>query len=149
MNIKRRLDVLLLCVLLSPLATADQPAAAEAPSTTPAKSTWQVVDVPLSTLDSYVGRYKLKPDDHPSGDRLTLFRDRGHFLVQLANDLTFEVFPASSVRFFGKSQDTEFTIEKDGDEHVTGVTFVNKGKKRTGKKISSDPGLDDPWPMDA
>ena len=98
MKFKRRLGIFSLCVLLAPLARADEPAAAEAPPTAPAKPKPQVVEVPLSTLDSYVGRYKLKPDAHPGGGTLTLFRDRGHLLVQFTEDRdlrTVSSFPRS------------------------------------------------------
>src|SRR5262245_55681831 len=97
-DLKRRLDILILYVLLAPLAKAGEPAAAEASATTPAKPKRQVVEVPLSTLDSYVSRYDLKPSEHLGGDIVTFFRDRGHLSVQFAEDETYELFPASPVR---------------------------------------------------
>jgi enterochelin esterase family protein len=109
------------------------------------------VEVPLPTLDSYVGRYKLPPDDsNPSETTLALFRERGHLLAQFTDDKTaYEVFPATPVRFFCKAWGAELTFEKDGDGHVTGLTFENNGKKSLGKKISNDPQLDGPGPTDA
>lgn len=143
MNLKRRFGIFLLCVLLAPLARADEPAAAEAPPTAPPPPKRQVVEVSPSTLDTYVGRYELAPEGP-----LTLFRERGHLLAQFAEGETYEVFPTSPVHFFWKVLDAEFTIEKDADGHSTGMAFVHKGKKQTGKRISSDPSLDEPWPMD-
>ena len=150
MNLKRRLDILLLCVLLAPLARADEPAAAEAPPTAPPPPKRQVVEVPLSTLDSYVGRYKLPPDSDAGDVTLALFRERGHLLAQFTEDDTaYEVFPATPVRFFCKAWGAELTFEKDGDGHVTGMTFEINGKKSLGKKISNDPQLDGPGPTRA
>jgi enterochelin esterase family protein len=59
------------------------------------------------------------------------------------------VFPASPVRFFWKVSNREFTIEKDNDGHITGMTYVDRGAKYSAKKISSDPGLDGPDPTDS
>ena len=150
MNLRNCLNIVLLCVLLPPLARADEPAAAEAPPTAPPPPKRQVVEVLLSTLDSYVGRYKLPPDSDAGDVTLALFRERGHLLAQFTEDDTaYEVFPATPVRFFCKDWGAELTFEKDGDGHVTGMTFEINGKKSLGKKISNDPQLDGPGPTDA
>jgi enterochelin esterase-like enzyme len=149
MNLNRRLGTLLLCVLLAPLVRADGPAGAEATATALAKPKREIVDVPVSTLDSYVGRYELKPSEHLGGGIVTLFRDRRHFSVQFDEDDTYELFPVSPVRFFWKASAREFIIEKDAEGHVIGMSCEHMGEKQTGMKISNDPGLDGPQPADA
>src|SRR5262245_62064035 len=150
MNLKRRLGIVFLCVLLPSVARADEPAAAQAPPTAPPPPKRQVVEVPLSTLDSYVGRYKLPPDSEAGDVTLALFRERGHLLAQFTEVATaYEVLPATPVRFFCKPWEAELTFEKDGDGHVTGMTFEINGKKSLAKKISNDPQVDGPGPTDA
>src|SRR5262245_906796 len=129
MKLRNCLNTVLLCVLLPPLARADEPAAAQAPPTAAAPPKRQVVEVPLSTLDSYVGRYKLPPDSETGDATLALYLERGHLLAQFTQDHTaYEVRPASPVRFFCKAWGAELTFEKDGDGHVTGMTFELNGK---------------------
>lgn len=150
MNFKRGRDIRLLCLLSAALARADEPAAAPASATAPPPPKRQVVEVPISTLDSYVGRYKLPPDSGAGDVTLALFRERGHLLAQFTTDHTaYEVFPATPVRFFCKAWGAELTFRKEGDGDVTGMTFQINGKKSLGKKISNDPQLDGPGPTDA
>ena len=88
-----RVEILLLlfCVLLTPIVKAG----GSADEGTPSEPKRKVVEVPVKTLDSYVGQYEFAPNDI-----LTFYRDCGHLLAKFTNGDAREVFPASPVRFF-------------------------------------------------
>jgi len=67
-NFKRHFGMLLVCGLLARLAIAAETDGEGTSQATPVAPKRKVVAVPLSTLDSYVGRYELAPEG-----TLTLF----------------------------------------------------------------------------
>jgi D-alanyl-D-alanine-carboxypeptidase/D-alanyl-D-alanine-endopeptidase len=113
-----RTDERLEPIALHLLAGRALPPAARAPSP-------RVIVTPdRKLLESYEGRYQLKPDAI-----VTVVSKNGHLLVDLGGDCC-SVFSAVSERdFFLNVGDDEITFQVDAAGRVTGLILYEKGRE--------------------
>jgi enterochelin esterase family protein len=96
--------------------------------------TTRIVDVDIQTLDSYVGRYQLKP---PNVMTLTRFRNQLH--AQVSGKPIFPVYAETATKFFYMFDLLRITMRKNPAGEVTGLLFEGPTFKREAPKISKEP----------
>ncbi len=92
--------------------------------------------VPRSTLDEYVGRYKLLIE--PVGERIVQFdRETDKLFGSTAESHRFELVPESTTSFFYISENGEVTIrfQRDAEGNVSSIVCEQDGKTYTGRRI--------------
>lgn len=101
------------------------PNAVAAPTPQPA-----AVDVPLSTLQRYVGTYQLTP----AFDLVVTVKD-GKLYEQATGQDAFQLYPSSPTTFYLKVVDAQITFNLDASGNVTSLTLHQGGANRTAAKI--------------
>ena len=117
------------CLLNVPLSAAQQPPAkpaAEAPKVAERKE----VKVTEKVLTSYVGDYEMGPDRI-----LHITLENGYLHGQPGEQQKRQLFAESPTKFFLKDLDVQLEFKKDATGVVTGLTMVQRGEAREGKKI--------------
>lgn len=89
----------------------------------------KAVPLDAALIDTYVGRYEIKP-----GLILTLERDADRMTVQVTGQGKFEVLAESAVNFFLKAMDAEFTVVKEGNR-ISGLIVRQGGKVVEAKRL--------------
>lgn len=88
------------------------------------------VEVPESTLQSYVGRYELAP-----GMVLAITRDAKKLIGQLTGQPTVHLTPISDTRFLVSEGEAIVIFNRDSAGVVASITLQQGGREITAKKI--------------
>ena len=88
------------------------------------------VEVPIKTLDNYVGKYELAP-----GFILTVTRTGKQLNAQATGQEMFPVFPKSQHEFYLKVVPAQLTFNQDDTGKVVSVTLLQNGQELVGKKM--------------
>ena len=83
-----------------------------------------------TTLDRYVGQYRLGPNAI-----MTMSRDGDHFYTQLTGQPKFEVFAESARKFFLKVVDAQLTFDVDAQGAATQLTLHQNGRDISAKRM--------------
>jgi CubicO group peptidase (beta-lactamase class C family) len=90
----------------------------------------RIVTVPIEVLDTYVGRYELKP-----GFVLTVTRAKKALFVQATGQAKFRVFPESATRFGYRAVKAAITFQCDEAGEVTGLVLHQNGRDMPAKRL--------------
>ncbi len=88
------------------------------------------VIVPISILDSYIGKYELAPEFI-----MTISRDGSQLKAQATGQPMFDVFPKSENEFYLKVVTAQLTFNKNDEGKVESVTLLQGGRETIGKRL--------------
>jgi CubicO group peptidase (beta-lactamase class C family) len=88
------------------------------------------VELPETTLQSYVGRYELAP-----GMVLTVTRDAKKLIGQITGQPTVVLTPSTETRFVVSEGEATVTFDRNGAGAVASATLQQGGRSLTAKKI--------------
>ena len=91
------------------------------------------IKLAAETLDSYVGKYELKP-----GVLFTIRHSGERLLAQLTGQNFLQVFPQSETEFFYKVVDAQLTFVKNAQGEVTGLILHQNGMDQKARRIGRD-----------
>jgi CubicO group peptidase (beta-lactamase class C family) len=90
---------------------------------------YEVIEVPESTLDEYTGQYELGP-----GLVFTIRNNDGQLTAQLTGQGAAPVFPYARDAFFYRVVDAQLTFERDDKGQVTGLILHQNGMDQAARK---------------
>lgn len=86
--------------------------------------------VPDAILESYVGKYELKP-----GFIITITKEGNQLKAQATGQSAFEIFPKSETEFYVKIVAAQITFNKNNAGIVESLTLFQGGQEILGKRI--------------
>jgi CubicO group peptidase (beta-lactamase class C family) len=89
------------------------------------------VEVPETTLDTYVGSYELNP-----GFNILITRDGKQLFGQATGQGKFELFAKSNREFYLKVVNAQVIFNVNEQAAVESLTLIQNGQKITGKKVN-------------
>lgn len=90
------------------------------------------IDVDPVRLQSYAGRFWLRPDFI-----LTMTVDKGQLFTQGTGQPKIALYPEAEHRFFAKSIDAQITFEMDDQGIAEKLTLHQNGRDRVARKLDS------------
>jgi hypothetical protein len=105
------------------------------PSAVPPRKARQAIDVPVSALSAYVGKYNLLPDFAGIDVMLDVhLRDGGLYLTP-SGQREVRLWPESATAFFLKEIDVQISFTRNASGVVTGLVLHQGGADRVGPKV--------------
>lgn len=96
----------------------------------PLKTIRRPVEVPVATLQSYVGTYELTPQF-----KIEITRNGSQLFAQATGQLAFEIYPESETKFFYKVVVADIQFSKDQKNEVDKLTLFQNGQQLVGKRV--------------
>lgn len=88
------------------------------------------ISVPDAILESYVGKYELKP-----GFIVTIIKEGTQLKAQATGQPVFNIFPKSETVFYLKVVVAQLTFNKNKEGKVESITLLQGGNEITGKRM--------------
>ena len=88
------------------------------------------VIVPNDILETYTGKYELKP-----GFILTISKEGNQMKAQATGQPMVDIFPKSNEVFYLKAVTAQITFNKGGNGKIESLTLLQGGQEMTGKKL--------------
>lgn len=88
------------------------------------------VIVPNDILETYTGKYELKP-----GFILTISKEGNQMKAQATGQPMLDIFPKSNEVFYLKAVTAQITFNKGGNGKIESLTLLQGGQEMTGKKL--------------
>ena len=90
----------------------------------------ETIEVPIETLETYVGKYALTPNFI-----ITVTREDQQLFLQATGQPKFEVYPSSRTKFYLKVVEANIVFNSDETGTIISLTLNQGGQSPTGKKI--------------
>ena len=94
------------------------------------KESPEVVDVPITTLDNYLGVYELAPQF-----KITITREKSKLFLQATNQPRFRIYPSSNNTFFLKVVEANVEFNSNEQGEIVELILNQNGQAIPGKKI--------------
>ena len=105
------------------------------PSAAPPRKVRIAIDLPVSTLSSYVGQYNLSPAFAGVGVMLDVHVRDGALYLTPSGQPEARLWPESATAFFFKEIDAQISFTRNAGGVVTGLVLYQGGEDRVGPKV--------------
>jgi uncharacterized damage-inducible protein DinB len=105
------------------------------PSAAPPRKARDAIDLPVSTLSAYVGKYRLSPAFAGVGVMLDVHVRDGALYLTPSGQPEARLWPESATSFFFKEIDAQISFTRNANGVVTGLVLHQGGEDRVGPKV--------------
>lgn len=105
------------------------------PSAAPPRKAREAIDLPVSTLSTYVGKYGLSPAFAGVGVMLDVHVRGGALYLTPSGQPEARLWPESATSFFFKEIDAQISFTRNANGVVTGLVLHQGGEDRVGPKV--------------